>query len=90
MFPCPSVSWSEWKEFSPCIATCGSGEKVLRRTCSVPGECDGDSEKIIKCQLPACEGITLVFFFGKEFNKTDKYYILITVNCKMKFANIVQ
>ena len=58
--------WSPFGNWSTCSKTCGSGERVAKRsiiTESIGGgkECDGDSMKIEACNEGPCPGIVGIF-----------------------------
>merc|ERR1719239_1418521 len=65
--PCEVKTWSSWQSWSPCSVTCGSGNKVRRRTCEtvVAGRrcgktCDDwpnkqENQDTGTCQLQECQ-----------------------------------
>ncbi|XP_078377620.1 SCO-spondin-like [Oculina patagonica] len=59
--PCPvDGEWSEWKDWTPCSTTCGTGTQERERSCTRPRpafggkDCIGDSQETKSCQARAC------------------------------------
>ena len=52
--------WNEWKDISPCHATCGQGLKAQSRSCSEPRSscggkpCVGPDFKFAACNISSC------------------------------------
>ena len=44
----------DWSEWGPCSTTCGPGQKIKTRTCSVEGECTDDLQITTDCNLVKC------------------------------------
>ncbi|XP_068081375.1 hemicentin-1 isoform X2 [Anabrus simplex] len=64
---CPEDGrWSHWSAWSPCSATCGSGNKQRSRECNNPppryggAECRGENLEILQCTLRSCDNIPIV------------------------------
>ena len=56
MFVTLSAQWEEWREYTECTKTCGSGNKWRTRACNIPGKCpsDGEIKQTILCNAQAC------------------------------------
>ncbi|XP_028403037.1 uncharacterized protein LOC114525804 isoform X2 [Dendronephthya gigantea] len=61
--PCPvNGGFSDWKEWSACSKTCGTGVKRRRRFCDNPTskhggkDCVGERELIQDCEIIGCQG----------------------------------
>lgn len=60
---CPiNGGWSQWNDWSPCSATCGSGAKTRTRHCNNPSAshggayCDGNNSESVICSVQSCAG----------------------------------
>nr|XP_039269684.1 SCO-spondin-like isoform X2 [Styela clava] len=50
----PQATWMPWSDWSACPVSCGSGTQARSRTCSKPGECQGDPEQARICNETPC------------------------------------
>ena len=58
--PVEDLHWAPWSEWTPCTATCGSGNSMRFRLCNKPAEqqgggyCQGSNLDSRRCQLADC------------------------------------
>lgn len=50
----PFSEFGEWESWSDCSTTCGPGDKVRTRACSVPKMCAGEAEEKQNCKITSC------------------------------------
>ena len=54
-------NWSNWKKYSACSKSCGSGLKSRKRTCTNPApsnggsKCKGSAKETMKCNTQSCK-----------------------------------
>uniref|UniRef100_A0A914WFD1 Uncharacterized protein n=1 Tax=Plectus sambesii TaxID=2011161 RepID=A0A914WFD1_9BILA len=53
----PCGQWQEWAPWASCTVTCGGGERLRNRTCSVQGACvEGKAVEYARCHEEQCPG----------------------------------
>jgi hypothetical protein len=86
--------WSAWSDFGACSVSCGAGVKYSTRMCNNPRaehggkECEGNSQKKTKCDMPPCKGKESFErdFLSSCFSAMYNYYNLFVI-IKIEFIN---
>ena len=64
--------WTDWKDWTPCSQTCGTGSQERERSCNQPRpafggkDCVGVSRETKSCQARVCPGKIIVLTFSTE------------------------
>ena len=64
--------WTDWKDWTPCSQTCGTGSQERVRSCTQPRpafggkDCVGVSRETKSCQARVCPGKIMVLTFSTE------------------------
>ena len=74
--------WSDWKDWTPCSVTCGTGTQERERTCTKPRpafggkDCVGISRESKSCQAIPCPGKAVVSRLSMKYILSTFFRIL--------------